>query len=86
MATVNYQAMSIDELKKLGQSQEAQIRILRQESRVRAAVLDAKLKLLPVTPTANDQTVLGTDIVARLKALPPDLFEKAKEFFAKGGN
>ena len=81
---VDYESMTIEQLKAEGHRVESLIADMRKESRVRAVVLDRKLKLKPVVTTPNDQVVLlGGDIVSQLKALPPALYEQAKAFFTK---
>ena len=83
---MNYDEMSIPQLEAEISRIEEVVSANRKEQAAVHGVMERKLKLIPIVPTANDQGILmGGDIISQLKALPPSLFEQAKSFF-KGEN
>lgn len=79
--------MTIEQLKAEGDRVEGVIAGLRKESRARAAVLDQKLKLVPIKAGPLDQMMVPSgDLTAKLRALPADVKAAMKKFFTEGDN
>jgi hypothetical protein len=87
MAATSYDEMSEPDLRKAIQKIESDVVApARKEQQAMHDVAERKLKLKPLIATATDQVLkLGPSIIDQLKALPPELFNQAKDFFSKGG-
>lgn len=73
--------MTIPQLEAAISADEDIVRAIRAEQAVKHAVMERKIKLVPITPTDRDQVILAPSVRSMLQAkLPAALFEQIKGF------
>ena len=77
----SYDEMSIPQLETEISRIEDVVAVNRKEQRVAHDVMERKIKLIPITPTANDQVIMSPSIRSILQTrIPAALWEQIKGF------